>query len=344
MGNVMRSRQLLGRLTLLLVTAVMILPAVTIACTPDTEPVVPPIPPPSPCPEAAAKPSHSYYLPKNDMWQLPDDLPEARLPSEHGTIEIEGLGEFAFAPDEVETVRPDIFRPGHFSVFDVVVHLAERGWFTLEAHYNPALDTHVIEQLDGRMNWWYRAYYAGGWPEINAFRMDMYPYKEGMTIKLDTQTEQYIGRIYSAFGAEVQRKSVNLGRVVIPEVRVGTNVYTNVPVSAHDARSDMLQPGTITALDVLLSLADQGRIERMKLSWYCSIGEADPVDSFWVEQIDTGDGIYDGEADPERGGWVYETGSREFAGFMGSHIHIPSDVRVIVSPEYMTWYWLGSPL
>lgn len=340
----MTSRQVTGRFTQLLTATVAILFLFTAACTPATEPVVPPIETPKPTTEPTAEPTHSYYLPDNGRWRLPDDLPEARLAAEQGTIEIEGLGEFTFNPEEVETVRPDIFCPGHFSVFDVVVHLAEKGWFTLDAHYNASLDTHVIDRLDGRMNWWYRAHYSGGWPEINAFRMDMYPYKEGMTITLGTRSEEFMGRLHSSFGEEVQRKSVNLGRVVIPEVRVGTKVFTNVPVSAHNVRSDVLQPGTITALDVLLSLADQGQIDHMKLTWYSSIGEADPVDSFWVEQIDTGTGVYDREASPERGGWVYETGSREFSSFKGSHIHIPADTRVIVSPEYMSWYWLGSPL
>ena len=63
------------------------------------------------------------------------------------------------------------------------------------------------------------------------------------------------------------------------------------------------------------------------------IGEANPVDAYFVEQIN-------GVAAYERCGFVYETGSRQFAGFSGSHIHIPSDVRVIVSPEYAKWFWI----
>ena len=61
-----------------------------------------------------------------------------------------------------------------------------------------------------------------------------------------------------------------------------------------------------------------------------------------MEQIDDGDGIYDGESSTE-GGWVYETGSLDLSGFQGSHVAIPADTRIIVSPEYMTWYWLMTP-
>lgn len=311
------------------------------ACSPAAIPAIPstPLDPPGSTPEPL--PPQPYVLSADNAWRLPTDRPTARRASQQGLIQIEGLGEFTFNPLEIETTRPDLFREGHFSVFDVVAHLGNKGWFTLRYHYNDRLDTHVIDELNGRLNWWYRAHCPGGWPEINAFRMDMAPYRDGMAITLQTQPEEYMGRIYNSFAEELLRKSVNLGRVVIPEIRIGTAVHTNVPVSAHDFRDDVLQPGTVTALDVLLSLADQGKIDRLKLTWYSGVAGPMPMDSFRVEQIDDGDGFYDAEASAQTGGWVYETGALEFSGFKGSHIHIPADVRVIVSPQYMTWYWLG---
>ncbi|MBN1151701.1 MAG: hypothetical protein JXA58_00695 [Dehalococcoidia bacterium] len=317
-------------------------PAVVIlllsACSPTTLPTVAPIPAPTTTTEPV--PPRPYFLSTANSWELPADRPTGRVPSQQGLIRIEGLGDFAFDPLEIETTRPDLFREGHFSVFDVVAHLGNREWFPLRYHYNDRLDTHVIDELDGRINWWYRAHCPEGWPEINAYRMDMAPYRDGMVITLHTQPEEYMGRIYASFAEELLRRSINLGRVVIPEIRIGTAVHFNVPVSAHDLRDDVLQPGAITALDVLLSLGDQGKINRLKLTWYSDTAGLEPADSFHVEQIDDGDGIYDAEASIETGRWVYETGSREFSGFKGSHIHIPADVRVIVSPEYMTWYWL----
>ena len=103
-------------------------------------------------------------------------------------------------------------------------------------------------------------------------------------------------------------------------------VYYNTTYEKH-------MTGIITALDILLSLGEQGKISDIKLTWYDRIGAADPVDSYWVEQID---------ADIAFGGcgYVYETGPLEFSGFAGSHIHIPLDVRVIVSPEYALWFWI----
>lgn len=287
-----------------------------------------------------ARPTVSYYIPQGESWEIPKDAPTGRVASSEGSVEIEGLGSFTFDPAEVETLRPDIFWQGHFSVFDVVAHLADKGWFTLNYHYDRCLDTYIIEDINGLMNWWYRAHYSGGWYEINAQRMDMYPYKDGTQIRLRRQPEEYLGRIFNSFAEEIARKSLNLERVVIPEVRIGTTTYFNVPVSAHNVRNDVLQPGTVTALDVLLSLADQKKINQMKLTWYGAIGDADPVDSYVVEQIDDSDGLFDEEAPTPTTGWVYETGSIKFEGFQGNHIRIPADVRPIISPEYMLWYWL----
>jgi hypothetical protein len=96
-------------------------------------------------------------------------------------------------------------------------------------------------------------------------------------------------------------------------------------------RSDAFKGGTITALDVILSLGDQGLIE-YELQWYESIGSARIVKSYWVEAID-GDKAYG------RCGFVYESGSLEFKG-SGNHIHLPSDTRILNSPEYVKFFWI----
>jgi hypothetical protein len=338
----MNRHRALGRYSLLLVflsAVVLVVPACSSTATAPGDSAAESDD--APCPDTPATPPMSLYLPQDGKWAFPKDTPTGRTPSCEGILEIEGLGTFTFDPAEIKTVRPDIFAAGHFSLFDVLVHLADKGWYTLDYHYEECLDTYVIENLNGQMNWWYRAKYAGGWYEVNAYRMDMYPYKDGTSIRMRRHAEEYVGRLYNSFAEEIMRKSLNQGRTVIPEVRIGSVVYQDVPISAHDARTDMLQPGTITALDVLLSLGDQKKINQVKLTWYGSLGEADPMDSFLVEQIDDGDGLFDRESSPSTGGWVYEIGSLDFPGFQGSHIHIPSDVRTIVSPEYMTWYWLG---
>ena len=326
------------RFLLLLVVVLLALPACT-AAPPQGIPSLPLVPPTSETPPVPPRP---YYLPHEGIWRMPEDTPTGRVPSALGSIEVEGLGSFSFNPSRITSLRPDIYRPGYFSVFDVVAYLADEGWFTMTYHFDRCLDTYVIDRLDGRMDWWYRANYAGGWAETNATRMDYYLYKDGMSISLATRPQEYMAELYDSFAGEVLRKSLNLGRVVIPEVRLGTVVHRDIPVSAHGVRADVFQPYVVTALDVLLSLADQEHIRGLKLTWYSDLGAAIPVDSFFVEQIDDGDGVYDEESSPQRGGWVYETGSLDFSGYQGSHLRVPSDIRVIYSPEYITWYWIGS--
>jgi len=278
-----------------------------------------------------------FVLPSTDGEWVPSETHQARKPVGTGTVDIKDIGEFAFSSVEIETIRPDIFQPGHFSIFDVLVQLDKQGDIELEYHYDGAMDTHIIDSIDGEPHWWYEVRYSDGWFETNTFRMDMYPFKDDTDIRLFRESGEYIARICRTFGDEVRRLNKNDSRVIIPEVVIDgpkTNLaFTDVEVHAHDMRGDLLQPGIVTALDVLLSLGEQGHLSDLKLTWYDSIGKADPVDSYWTEQID--EDIALGGC-----GFVYETGSSDFPGFAGSHIHIPSDVRVIVSPEYALWFWI----
>jgi len=320
-------------LSLFTVCAIPMILFVLSSCTPSA---------PTTQPEAPKRPEPgkpvSYLLPTQDGKWSPPVQQNGRKPTGVGKVRIEGVGEFSFDAGQVKTLRSDIFQPGHFSVFDALVHLSEKGDIKMDYHFDGNMDTHIIDAINGEPHWWHQVKYSAGWYESNVFRMDMYPYKDGTEIRLNRQREEYLARICRTFGDEVLRRMRNGGKVILPEVVIQSphgNVmnFTDVKVTPHNVRSDMLQPGTITALDILLSLGEQGKLSNIKLTWYESIGEADPVDSYWVEQIDE-DIAYGGC------GFVYETGPKEFSGFAGSHIHIPSDVRIIVSPEYALWFWI----
>jgi hypothetical protein len=199
------------------------------------------------------------------------------------------------------------------------------------------MDTHVIDGIDGKDGWWYDAYYANGWSESNAFRMDMYPYKNNTTLVMGTARPTHLEAIYQGFREEVDRLAQNDGQVIIPDLAIRSPAedwkFQNVLATPHDVRVDVLQPGIVTALDAIISLVEQGQLPTLKLVWYENIGRADPVDNYFVEQVD--DAVATGGC-----GFVYETGPKSIPGFSGSHIHIPSDVRVTVSPEYALWFWI----
>ena len=253
-------------------------------------------------------------------------------PSE-GKVTIGSLGTWSFDPNDVVTVRPDIFAENHFSLFDILVHLDDLGEIELEYHFDASMNTHVIDKINGIGNWWYWAYYNAGWQEANNFRMDHYPYKDKMTINVVREDPSRIDRVHQYFKDEVKRLAANDGKVIVPKVilrlRSRTLTFTDVEVTAHNLRNDTFQDGVITAIDVILSLTDQGKITS-KLTWYEKIGQAEIL-NYFVDGINND--IAYGTC-----GFVYEEGSEKLR--FGNHIHIPSDYRVLNSPDYEEWFWI----
>jgi hypothetical protein len=251
-------------------------------------------------------------------------------------VRIDAIGDFKFNPEEIQTIREDIFRPGHFSIFDILVYLDEKNSIDLEYHFDDSMNTHVIESINGKSNWWYEAYYDGGWPENNVFRMDHYPHKEKMTITLFQTSKSEINNYHRIFSEEIERLDQNNGNIIIPKVIIRgtreTQTFGNVEVTPHNLRNDVFQDGVITAMDVILTLDDNKEISA-KLQWYESIGSAEVVKSYWVEEINNDKAF-------GRCGFVYEEGSYDYEGFRGNHIHIPSDSRILNSPQYVEYFWI----
>ncbi|MDW7740517.1 MAG: hypothetical protein SCJ97_10780 [Bacillota bacterium] len=58
---------------------------------------------------------------------------------EIAVVNIEDAGSFSFNPNEVETTRPDNFKPGYFSLFDVLAHLSIRGEIELDYYIDDSM-------------------------------------------------------------------------------------------------------------------------------------------------------------------------------------------------------------
>ena len=69
-------------------------------------------------------------------------------------MSIEGIGEFSFDAEKIITLRPDVFQPGHFSVFDVLAHLSDKGDIKMDYHFDGNMDTHIIDTINGESHWW----------------------------------------------------------------------------------------------------------------------------------------------------------------------------------------------
>ena len=264
-------------------------------------------------------------------------MPSDTAPSRQGHIMIGNVGNFTFEPSEVKTLREDIFNEGYFSIFDIVAHLDDNGDIDMEYHFDDDMNTYIIDSLNNMENIWYIAYYDGGWPERNAYRMDHYPYKDKMYISVSLASESDLEQYYRTFREEIQRKKDNGDKIIVPEILIrtpgdGLMVFENVEIKPHDLRSDVFKPGTITAIDAVMTLGDNEEIQ-YGLNWYESIGTAGLVKNYFVDKINE-------DVSFMRCGFVYEEGSYRFEGFLGNHNHIPSDSRAINSPEYIEFFWI----
>ncbi len=168
------------------------------------------------------------------------------------------------------------------------------------------------------------------------YRPDHYLWKEETTLSFFKEDSRHLEDILAIFREEVERREGNGGGLVVPKVRIDgrsfRKEFTDVEVDPHNMRSDVFQENVTTAIDVILSLTDQGRITS-ELKWYESIGRARVVKSYWVEAIDKDEA-------QGRCGFVYEAGSPRYRFFQGNHIHLPADVRILNSPEYVEFFWL----
>jgi hypothetical protein len=256
---------------------------------------------------------------------------------QEGSLQVDGQS-YPFNPDAVETVRDDLFNPGYFSIFDVLVHLQKKGRLSLTYHFDDTKDTHVIDDLNGSSAWWYDAWYDGGWSEKSNQRMDYYPIKDKINVSIKKVSQGELDDRYAAWELEVKRRTANNGQTVIPEVWIEgrdgpKTVFENVAVRPFNLRHDILATGALTTADVILSLGEQGLISCI-FEWKESI-EGNEVKNYMVEQIDGWD--HTGEC-----GFVHEAGEMD-AGIMtpssGNHIHINPPIRIIHNPEYVFFKW-----
>ncbi|MHA1932860.1 MAG: hypothetical protein ACW96X_09990, partial [Promethearchaeota archaeon] len=246
-----------------------------------------------------------------------------------------GTKTYGFDPDEIETVRPDLFQNETFSAFDTLVHLNSTGAINLTYHFNASMNTFVIDSLNGETNWWYILYYSGGQSEKNTVRMDHYPWKVGTVIIMYQEEPSYINHVYSTFKEEVTRLNANNGTVIIPRVTIDGNTFNiefnNISVTPHNIRNDTLQNDTITAIDIIMTLGDLGYIT-YDLRYISAMGRGSYVHNYFVQRINA-------DTNVGRCGFVYDIGDEDFKYPGPNFIYLGSDQRILTSPEYLRFFW-----
>lgn len=280
-------------------------------------------------------------------WSLELERPTGSGFREQGSIEIRGVGTFSYDPASIVRQREDLFEVGHFSAFDVLVALHERGDILLEWEYDERRQTFAVRSINGLDGWWYDVRLPGAMFERTLLRIDSHPVREGSAIYLYLDDPGFIQALAAEERAEIARRVENEGRLIIPEVRIkgprAEATFRDVLVTAHNARPDVFRPGVVTLLDVLLSLGEAGGIDELQLVWHTGMENAQAVEHYWVRWI----GFSDAPGEPmqacESMGWA--TADR-LAGFLsghahdGSHLHLSPDLVSLVSPEVVIWEWV----
>lgn len=280
-------------------------------------------------------------------WTLDAAALHGRAPTQTGSMEIRGVGELTFDPSAISVLRSDVFLPGHFSIFDVLVHLSDTHGLELEYAFDESQQTYVIHSMRGLTGWWYDAHYEGGSFDKTVVRMDQFPVKDGMSIILYLEDPARLDAITEHYREEVTRLTANEGEIIVPSVVLQSSTlmteFTDVTVTAHEARSDVFQPGTITMIDILLSLGEQGHLTELGIDWRDSDGDVAVVDGAYVVSIQSD------EFSPAATGscvLTHQIQGETIADYLSphthtmSHIHLTADLEVLVAPESVEWLWI----
>ena len=129
--------------------------------------------------------------------------------------------------------------------------------------------------------------------------------------------------------------------------------FDSVYVTAHNYRSTgfkspypkPFQPGVITALDVLLSLKDQGELDIVSQVFYTYFNQNYIYSYYVVEMGFPGVGTAHSSG---RQGFVYITSNGSFDDLPNNAnwmLHITSDILVVHAQDFANWRWieLGNP-
>ncbi|MFA6232635.1 MAG: hypothetical protein WC824_00430 [Bacteroidota bacterium] len=275
---------------------------------------------------------------------------------------------------EVRALRTDIFAPGYFSLFDVLLAVAKREGVAIAWHWDEQCQTHFIDSVDGVTgDFWYGFSYdagSGTQAELNnrrQIRWDELLWQPGSWITI--RMGEDLAELRTEFREEIARE-LQVGHVV-PQVQISINpsdfagnppeshritVTRNVrdvlvtPHGLREAGRDSLhrmpfQPGVVTAIDLLLSLQDQGVIDMVGTAFFTHLA-GKVMDSYRVRSLGfPGTGLAHASG---RQGFVYTTANgtiQRLANNADGKQHVHSDIHVIHSPDFARWRWieLGNP-
>ncbi|QIZ76106.1 hypothetical protein [Ferrimonas lipolytica] len=214
------------------------------------------------------------------------------------------------------TSRPDIFVEGHYNAFDVLRYtVATRDDMRFEGDVISYKDS-KYNTFEFRLSWdsngdgefnsndgeyynsddWHFAsitdrgqttQYGGMRHDYNYQRMDTFWVREATEMRFLVHDEVMTNRRHWIWQREQDRTAANNGKFIVPLfMHIDLNpengvevVANNIEVTAYNVRSDVFQPGVITAMDVWMSLAEQQEMD-IRFSWWPVMNTGAIVNSF----------------------------------------------------------------
>jgi hypothetical protein len=299
-----------------------------------------------------------------------------RRPATQNSAVVIGSQEYTFLPDQhiIETLRPDIFAEGYFSLLDVLLAITKRFDIPVALHWDEDCQTHFIDSVNGvAADFWYNFSYDAGAGTQNELRFrrqirwDELLWQPGAWIRLTMGDD--LPALKREFREEIARER-QFGHIV-PQVQISISPsnyhgnppeshrisyvrnFTDVAVTAHNLRAaggDSLyrmpfRAGVVTALDLLLSLQDQGEIDMVGTAYFTHLA-GKVMESYRVRSLGFPDkGLAHASG---KQGFVYTTGNgraNQLVNGADGKQHVHSDIHVIHAPDFTRWRWieLGNP-
>lgn len=220
------------------------------------------------------------------------------------------------------TTRPELFQSGWGSVLDLLLIAAEQYDLDVEYFYDQELDTYWVTSINGvkgqdpatlpdpsqtsvpfaqcsEPGGWKFAYAASPWPtehgmefhtEESYKQIDRMPIGNQAKAFLIPACKEEIDTRKAIYQKEQKRLAANGGKMIVPEVVIdwaygNRATFRNLEVTAHNSRPDIYQPGVITTMDIMLSLADRYPGIDVHFAWWPELSNDTMVNGYLLNAM-----------------------------------------------------------